>query len=278
MKKIKELNEKTLLRLCIPKVTKKKKSQKRARALTRVRVIDFVESATPTDDSYPVTGPRGESELPFPTADPSSTISSPPLPHTLLSLSKPRTSFPSLKQQCKLLLPPRTLYPVLLSAFSVLRSGTIQIPPSDFFPNITPSFIPSYQFESVKYPSEYERLPATITTNTASTVTTTVSSSSPYTSPPRSSSASSNESTGEEVRSAFVPIGLNTLPPTTSSVTSSTSTLPEKSNKKPTEGVKNELKAPSSRTCKRLASEKTLSETSLPVPPKPVWRPYWGYE
>lgn len=99
----------------------KRDSKESSRWLERVRVIDFVEFATLADDSYPLAGPRGEPELPFPTADPSSS------PHRLTPpLSLPlfprlaRTSPSSLKQQCDLpLRHPRE--PAEINRFSLRR-------------------------------------------------------------------------------------------------------------------------------------------------------------
>jgi len=46
---------------------RKKRVEEESHSRERIRVIDLVESATPADDSYPVSWTEG---FPFPTADP----------------------------------------------------------------------------------------------------------------------------------------------------------------------------------------------------------------
>ena len=140
------------------------------------------------------------------------------------------------------------------------------MPHTDLFaPSFTPSMMPSYPFaDHVKY--EYAPLPP-------KTTSTTMIPNSPSRTPPRSPSESGSESAPEEVRSAFVPIRLNTLPRVPSSTPSSSS--PERTLPRKPEGTRNELKAPtvliSQRTNKRSPSPTKISS---PQATKPVWRPY----
>lgn len=124
--------------------------------------------------------------------------------------------------------------------------------PDMFPPAFAPGMLPSgYPFpEPIKYP-EYTLLPKT---NAPST-------------PPRSPSDSGSES--EEVRSAFVPIRLNTLNQSPV-VPASVPVVP----KKPTEGVRNELKAPKTLISQRSTKSPSPTKISSPAPTKPVWRPY----
>ncbi|KMQ95969.1 segmentation protein runt [Lasius niger] len=111
----------------------------------------------------------------------------------------------------------------------------------------------------------------TTMTTTASTPATGGDKSSPSRSSPPSGNTSSNDSPTDEVRSAFVPLRVNTLPPSTSA--SSSSSPLDKSAKKLTEGVRNELKAPTALISQRLSqSERSPSPTKPST--KPVWRPY----
>ncbi|KAG7209801.1 hypothetical protein KM043_011417 [Ampulex compressa] len=151
-----------------------------------------------------------------------------------------------------------------------LVKGTSPMLPTDLFtPSFPPTVLPStYPFEHIKYPTEYKSLPPKSATTTTATIP-----NSPSRTPPRSPSESGSESAAEEVRSAFVPIRLNTLPPTPS-VAPSSSTL-ERIARKPTEETRNELKAPTTLISQRLSS-KSPSPTKLSTPPpaKRVWRPY----
>ncbi|XP_047353257.1 segmentation protein Runt-like [Vespa velutina] len=165
-----------------------------------------------------------------------------------------------------------------------LVKGTLPIPPTDLFP---PSFPPTtvlpttYPFDHMKYPTEYTTLHGK-TMSTISTTTTTTASTipnSPSRTPPRSPSESESEVTAEEVRSsAFVPIRLNTLPPHQSVTTNPSSSSPERITlrAKPTEGVKNELKAPTTLISQRISPKRISSPTKISssTSVKPVWRPY----
>ncbi|XP_034951778.1 segmentation protein Runt-like [Chelonus insularis] len=149
-----------------------------------------------------------------------------------------------------------------------LVKGAMPMPPADLFtPSFAPTVLPStYPFhDHVKYPPEYPGMP---------TIKTPALPNSPSRTPPRSPSDSGSETTTvaieEEVRSAFVPIKLSTLP-TTTITPSSSSPGRQLSSKKPTEGVRCELKAPTSYISKRSPSPTKLS---TPPPTKPVWRPY----
>ncbi|XP_012289118.1 segmentation protein Runt-like [Orussus abietinus] len=149
-----------------------------------------------------------------------------------------------------------------------LVKGSMSMPPADLF---TPSFAPTvltsgcHFGEHVKYPMDYP-MPPKIPTATIPT--------SPSRSPARSPSESGSESAAEEVRSAFVPIRLNTLPVSTTTVPSSSS--PERTTpRKPTEGTRNELKAPPALISQRpLTKSPTSTKLASPPPAKPVWRPY----
>ncbi|KAG5347123.1 RUNT protein, partial [Acromyrmex charruanus] len=95
---------------------------------------------------------------------------------------------------------------------------------------------------------------------------------SPKTSPrtsPSPSESGSGESVTEEVRSAFVPLRHNTLPPTTSSSSSS----PDRNPKKPTEGTRNELKAPTT-LLSETYSHRSPPPTKISQSSAKVWRPY----
>ncbi|XP_008550824.1 segmentation protein Runt [Microplitis demolitor] len=170
-----------------------------------------------------------------------------------------------------------------------LIKGAMPMPPADLFtPAFAPSMLPStYPFhEHVKYPTEYPGMP---TTKTPALPT------SPSRSPPQSPSDSSSESAAEEVRSAFVPIRLNTLPlsnlnvnvsasktttPSTPSSPIRTSVPPSivsripgnpsvPASKKATEGIRCELKAPTT-----LISQGSPTPSKMSSVSKPVWRPY----
>ncbi|KYQ55721.1 Segmentation protein Runt [Trachymyrmex zeteki] len=97
---------------------------------------------------------------------------------------------------------------------------------------------------------------------------------SPKTSPrtsPSPSESGSGESATEEVRSAFVPLRHNTLPPTTSSSSSS----PDRNPKKPTEGTRNELKAPTTLISETYSpSHRSSPPTKISQSSAKVWRPY----
>lgn len=145
-----------------------------------------------------------------------------------------------------------------------LVKGGIPMPHTDLFaPSFTSAVVPSYPFvDPMKY--EYPPLPPK---------TTLMLPNSPSRTPPRSPSDSGSESAAEEVRSAFVPIRLNTLPPVSSITPSSSS--PERTLPKKPEGTRNELKAPvtfiNQRITKRSSSPTKISS---PQAPKAVWRPY----
>ncbi|CAK9801419.1 Segmentation protein Runt [Anthophora plagiata] len=150
--------------------------------------------------------------------------------------------------------------------------GTIPMPTTDLFPpTFPPTILPSYPFDPVKY-SEYAPLPPK---TTSSTTTPATIPNSPSRTPPKSPSESGSESAAEEVRSAFVPIRLNTLPPASSVITASSSS-PERPAKKHPEGGRNELKAPTALISRSLSPKRSPSPTKLSTPPpaKPVWRPY----
>ncbi|XP_012253143.1 segmentation protein Runt [Athalia rosae] len=135
-----------------------------------------------------------------------------------------------------------------------LVKGSLPMPTADMFPPaFAPTMLPTaYPFpEPIKYP-EYNLLPKTAAAPTT---------------PPRSPSESGSES--EEVRSAFVPIRLNTLNQSPA-IPSTTPTVP----KKPTEGVRNELKAPKALISQRSPKSPSPTKISSPAPAKPVWRPY----
>ena len=162
-----------------------------------------------------------------------------------------------------------------------LFSGTMPMPPSDLFtPQFAPTVLPSYQFSDhhVKYPSEYPGLPKSTGTPSMSGP---AIPNSPSRTPPRSPSESGSDSSPEEVRSAFVPIRLNTLPPQGSAVTPSSSSPGRTISRRPTDGVKSELKAPTTLISQRITTTVTTpkrspSPTKITSPPvvKAVWRPY----
>ncbi|XP_066597393.1 segmentation protein Runt-like [Prorops nasuta] len=160
-----------------------------------------------------------------------------------------------------------------------LVKGSIPMPPADLFtPSFAPTVLPSaYPFDHVKYPTEYTNLPAK--TTPVSQAPTTTAPNSPSRTPPRSpSEESGSESAADEVRSAFVPIRINTLPP--ASVVAPSSSSPERiaASRKPTEGVRNELKAPTALISHRTTSHSKRSPSPTKIsstpPSKPVWRPY----
>lgn len=153
--------------------------------------------------------------------------------------------------------------------------GTIPMSTADLFPpTFPPMVLPAYPFDHVKYPTEYASLPPKTTTTT--TIAQSAIPNSPSRTPPRSPSESGSESAAEEIRSAFVPIRLNTLPPTTS-VISATASSPETTvPKRPIEGVRNELKAPKTLISQKHSPQRSPSPTKIASSPpaKPVWRPY----
>ncbi|XP_003488893.1 segmentation protein Runt [Bombus impatiens] len=152
--------------------------------------------------------------------------------------------------------------------------GSIPMPTTDLFPpTFPPTVLPSYPFDHVKYPTEYATLPPKTTSSTA--VSATIPNS-PSRTPPKSPSESGSESAAEEIRSAFVPIRLNTLPPATSVVTASSSPSERVPSKKTIEGTKNELKAPTALISRSLSPKRSPSPTKIssPAVTKPVWRPY----
>ncbi|XP_068983225.1 segmentation protein Runt-like isoform X2 [Bombus flavifrons] len=154
------------------------------------------------------------------------------------------------------------------------KSRTIPMPATDLFPpTFPPTVLPSYPFDHVKYPTEYATLPPKTTSST--TVSATIPNS-PSRTPPKSPSESGSESAAEEIRSAFVPIRLNTLPPATSVVTASSSPSERVPLKKAIEGTKNELKAPTALISRSLSPKRSPSPTKIssPAVTKPVWRPY----
>ncbi|XP_017875424.1 segmentation protein Runt-like [Ceratina calcarata] len=151
--------------------------------------------------------------------------------------------------------------------------GTIPMPTPDLFP--PPPFppaavLPTYAFD-VKYTAEYAALAPKTSTATTTHVTIPTS---PSRTPPKSPSESGSESAAEEIRSAFVPIRLNTLPPTpTSSIITASSSSPERIMKKPEIG-RNELKAPMALISRSPKRSPPPTKVSPPPPTKPVWRPY----
>ncbi|KZC05770.1 PREDICTED: segmentation protein Runt-like [Dufourea novaeangliae] len=152
--------------------------------------------------------------------------------------------------------------------------GTIPMSSTDLFPpTFPPTVLPSYPFDHVKYPTEYTTLPPKTTTTTA---TQPAIPNSPSRTPPRSPSESGSESAAEEIRSAFVPIRLNALAPTSSVITATASSPETIIPKKATEGVRNELKAPRTLINHKLSPKRSPSPTKISSPPpaKPVWRPY----
>ncbi|XP_015598737.1 segmentation protein Runt [Cephus cinctus] len=161
-----------------------------------------------------------------------------------------------------------------------LVKGSIPMPPTDLFPpTFAPTVLPTgYPFtEHLKYSADYPLPP-----KTAASVPLSPPKSSPRSpvrtpprSPARSPSESGSDSAAEEVRSAFVPIRLNTLPPPATSATSIAQSSSSPISKRPTEGTKNVLKAPTALISQRT-STKSPSPTNISTPPttKPVWRPY----
>ncbi|KAG6794481.1 segmentation protein Runt [Apis mellifera caucasica] len=156
--------------------------------------------------------------------------------------------------------------------------GTIPMPSTDLFPpTFPPSVLPSYPFDHVKYPAEYATtLPPKSSSSSSAQATIPTS---PSRTPPKSPSESGSESAPEEVRSAFVPIRLNTLPPTTSVVTATSASSPERLPTKKgvvVEGSRNELKAPTALISRSMSPKRSPSPTKISSPPpaKPVWRPY----
>ncbi|XP_029168927.1 segmentation protein Runt-like isoform X2 [Nylanderia fulva] len=150
-----------------------------------------------------------------------------------------------------------------------LIKGAMPIPPPDLFnPGFPPVFSP-YTFDHIKY-SEYALTSGATMTTASTPATAGLLRTSPSRSP-SSGNTSSNDSPVEEVRSAFVPLRINPLPPSTSA--SSSSPPQDKNTKKPIEGVRNELKAPTTLISQRLSqSERSPSPTKPST--KPVWRPY----
>ncbi|PBC27793.1 Segmentation protein Runt [Apis cerana cerana] len=146
--------------------------------------------------------------------------------------------------------------------------GTIPMPSTDLFPpTFPPSVLPSYPFDHVKYPAEYATtLPPKSSSSSSAQATIPTS---PSRTPPKSPSESGSESAAEEVRSAFVPIRLNTLPPTTSVVTASSASSPERlpTRKGVVEGSRNELKAPTALISRSLSPKRSPSPTKISSPP-----------
>ncbi|XP_011876661.1 PREDICTED: segmentation protein Runt-like [Vollenhovia emeryi] len=149
-----------------------------------------------------------------------------------------------------------------------LVKGAIPSPPDLFNPAFSP--ILTYPLEYVNNYSDYAAL-ATSNASTANTMASVLPvAPSPSRTPP-SPSESGSESATEEVRSAFVPLRHNTLPPSTSSSSSS----PDRNPKRPTEGTRNELKAPTALISQKLSpSQRSPSPTKLSPPSAKVWRPY----
>ncbi|KAI4490507.1 hypothetical protein M0804_003451 [Polistes exclamans] len=176
-----------------------------------------------------------------------------------------------------------------------LMKGALQLPPAELFP---PPFSPTTVLPPVysidhpsKYAMEYAPLPgktlSTISTTTTTTTSSTIPGSPVRTPPPRSPSESGSEVTTEEVRSsAFVPIRQNTLPPHLPAVTTPSSSSPERIlPKKPTEGTRNELKAPTAYISNKSTPKRTPTPTTTPsttttklssttTTKAVVWRPY----
>ncbi|CAL7933332.1 unnamed protein product [Xylocopa violacea] len=150
--------------------------------------------------------------------------------------------------------------------------GTIPMPSTDLFPpTFPPTVLPSYPFDHVKYPAEYATLPPKTSTTTTTPATIP---NSPSRTPPKSPSESGSESAAEEIRSAFVPIRLNTLPPASSVITASSSSPERTSQKKSAEAARNELKAPTALISRSPKRSPSPTKISSPPPAKPVWRPY----
>ena len=159
--------------------------------------------------------------------------------------------------------------------FFRLSSGTIPIPSPDLFPPaFPPPVLPAYPFDHAKYPTEYATLPPK--TSSSSTTTPATNPNSPSRTPPKSPSESGSESAPEEIRSAFVPIRLNTLPPMSSAITASSSSPERILPKKAIESTRNELKAPTALISRPLTPKRTTPSpgTKISSTTKPVWRPY----
>ncbi|CAD1477868.1 unnamed protein product, partial [Heterotrigona itama] len=153
--------------------------------------------------------------------------------------------------------------------------GTIPIPSPDLFPPaFPPPVLPAYPFDHAKYPTEYATLPPK--TSSSSTTTPATNPNSPSRTPPKSPSESGSESAPEEIRSAFVPIRLNTLPPMSSAITASSSSPERILPKKTIESTRNELKAPTALISRPLTPKRTTPSpgTKISSTTKPVWRPY----
>nr|XP_012218279.1 PREDICTED: LOW QUALITY PROTEIN: segmentation protein Runt-like [Linepithema humile] len=191
------------------------------------------------------------------------TVDGPREPRSKSNYQYPGTGFPGLTLFSPWLDPAYFTQPW---SFHPFIKGTLPVPPADLFsPSFSQTLAP-YSLDH-KYPAEY----MAYNRATASAIPPMVMPSSPSRSP-HSPSESGSESAIEEVRSAFVPLRLNTLPPSTSSSSSS----PDRNPRKPVEGVKNELKAPTALISQRLSpSKRSPTPTKiLSQSTKPVWRPY----
>ncbi|XP_011347081.1 segmentation protein Runt [Ooceraea biroi] len=154
-----------------------------------------------------------------------------------------------------------------------LLKGTVTIPTSTelFNPALAPVLSP-YQIEHIKYPdySAFTIATGTTTTN-ALTPNPLVVAGTPPRTPTNLSDCGSDlgVNVGDD-RSAFMPISrLSTLP-------SNASSSSDKDSTRPTEGVKNPLKAPPALISKKPSVSDRSSSTKLSSsqPTKPVWRPY----
>lgn len=162
------------------------------------------------------------------------------------------------------------------------------MPPGDLFtPQFSPTVLPSaYSFgdHHARFAAASEYAGVGKSTDTSSNGGPAIPNS-PSRTPPRSPSESGSDSTPEEIRSAFVPIKLNTLPPSGATVIPSSSSPERTLPRKPSSGTKCELKAPTSLISQRHTNEitstpkrsPTTTTTKISSTPaaKPVWRPYW---
>ena len=252
-----------------------KKSLNRKSAFTRESVLSISSSSRRLPMIHtPWAGPRGESELSFPTTDPSTVPSSrfpaaTYIPFVVVTTMRLTTFAPA----------ERTAEINRFFFFSLGPS-----PPELFNTSIAP-MLQSYPVVDYITTSYHDYMIPTANAHPMSPILLPVSpehrmspktspKTSPRTSPktsprtsPSPSESGSGESVTEEVRSAFVPLRHNTLPPTTSSSSSS----PDRNPKKPIEGTRNELKAPTT-----LISETYRSPTPTKISQSPakVWRPY----
>lgn len=157
-----------------------------------------------------------------------------------------------------------------LSHPAALIKGTV--PPHDLFNPAFSSILPCPFEYNVNYPEYAALMTNASTANAMSSVLTSLAPS-PSRTPPSPSESGSGESATEEVRSAFVPLRHNTLPPSTSSSSSS----PDRNAKRQIEGTRNELKAPTALISHKLSSSQRSPSPTKITPPSTkavVWRPY----